>query len=425
MLAESIGILTFEVRMRLAGLLVAVAALCLAYPDAAHGADAAAVDGLRTYLSTPASERPPIGEQPFAIAPLSRDDAAAARDLLIDDWRTRLRAERQPEIDRGVIALDGLDMPIFVKVFGDKPASGRSLFISMHGGGNAPPRVNDQQWRNQQRLYEPAEGVYVAPRAPTNTWNLWHEPHIDRLFDRLIEDMVVIHDVDPNRVYLMGYSAGGDGVYQLAPRMADRFAAVAMMAGHPNESQPLGLRNLPFALHVGALDDGYGRNRIAAEWGEKLKALHEADPEGYVNVVELHEGKGHWMDREDAAAVPWMAKFTRDPFPRRVVWRQDDITHQRFYWLAVDADQAKGGAEARAAVDGQEISVEATDVEKIAIRVAEELLDLDKEVVIRTGDRELFRGEIQRTIAAMAKSLTERGDPASIFVGEVRVDLAH
>ena len=40
---------------------------------------------------------------------------------------------------------------------------------------------------------------------------------------------IVFEDVDPNRVYLLGYSAGGDGVYQLAPRMADRFAAASMM----------------------------------------------------------------------------------------------------------------------------------------------------------------------------------------------------
>jgi dienelactone hydrolase len=28
-------------------------------------------------------------------------------------------------------------------------------------------------------------------------------------------------DVNPNKVYVMGYSAGGDGVWRLAPRMAD------------------------------------------------------------------------------------------------------------------------------------------------------------------------------------------------------------
>ena len=46
---------------------------------------------------------------------------------------------------------------------------------------------------------------------------------------RLIENLVALQEVNPNRVYLMGYSAGGDGVYQVAPRMADTLAAAAMM----------------------------------------------------------------------------------------------------------------------------------------------------------------------------------------------------
>jgi dienelactone hydrolase len=91
----------------------------------------------------------------------------------------------------------------------------------MHGGGNAPSTVNDRQWKNQVGLYTLDEGVYLAPRAPTNTWNLWHESHIDTLFDQLIHAAVLFEGVNPNKVYIMGYSAGGDGVYQLAPRMAD------------------------------------------------------------------------------------------------------------------------------------------------------------------------------------------------------------
>src|SRR4029079_6284804 len=103
--------------------------------------------------------------------------------------------------------------------------------------------------------------------------------------------MIILEDVDPNRVYLLGYSAGGDGVYQLAPRMADRWAAASMMAGRTNAVQHLGLRNLPFAIHVGALDAAYNRNKIAGEWGKKLDDLQKADPEGYVHVAKLHEGR--------------------------------------------------------------------------------------------------------------------------------------
>jgi len=46
-----------------------------------------------------------------------------------------------------------------------------------------------------------------------------------------------------------------------------------MMAGHPNEASPLGLRNVPFAIQVGALDVAYKRNEVAAEWGRKLDEL--------------------------------------------------------------------------------------------------------------------------------------------------------
>jgi len=31
-----------------------------------------------------------------------------------------------------------------------------------------------------------------------------------------------------------------------------------------------------------------------------------------------------------------MAKHTRNPIPEKIVWRQDDVTHSRFYWLAID-----------------------------------------------------------------------------------------
>ena len=53
------------------------------------------------------------------------------------------------------------------------------------------------------------------------------------------------------------------------------------------------------------------------------------------------------MNREDASAVPWMAKFRRDPVPKKVVWHQDDVTHDRFYWLAVEPGQAQAAVDRR------------------------------------------------------------------------------
>ena len=188
-----------------------------------ESASRAAVDALKAELDKGDPWGEVIAARSFSQVPLTKSDAARAKELLWQRHAVRIAKEREAEIAKGVLRDGKHSMPIFLTTFGKEPKDGWSLWISMHGGGGAPTYVNDQQWENQKHLYQLDEGIYVAPRAPTDTWNLWHESHIDRLFDRLIEDLIVLKHVDPNRVYIMGYSAGGDGVYQLAPRMADRF----------------------------------------------------------------------------------------------------------------------------------------------------------------------------------------------------------
>jgi hypothetical protein len=384
---------------------------------------------LSAWLQQPPDGRPVIADAPFARVALSRADAERAAQLLWEDHAAKIRATRTPEMMAKVIVLDGLRMRFEMMSFGDSspvPTGGRSLFLSMHGGGGAPTAVNDSQWKNQIRLgrgYAPKEGIYLAPRAPSDTWDLWHQAHIDRFFARLIENLVVLNQVNPDRVYLMGYSAGGDGAYQVGPRMADRWAAVAMMAGHPNEASPLGLRNLPFAIQVGANDSAYKRNTVAAEWGRKLDDLQKSDPAGYIHFTELHAGKGHWMDLDDRKAIPWMEKYSRNPIPEKVVWRQDDVTHDQFYWLAVDAGSAKAEQEIEAERKGNEITVRAKGIGNVRIRLNDAMLNLDQPVTIRSGDTVLFQGKCDRTILNLMQTLQEKGDPRLMFGAEAKVKL--
>ncbi len=379
-----------------------------------------AVAALRKFLDGVPAERPALGEQRFAAVALRREDASEARKLLWDDHVRAIKETRAGEMQARRVSAGGAQMPFHYSVTGRRPESGRSLYLSMHGGGGAPKHVNNAQWENQKRLYRVPEGVYLAPRAPTDSWDMWHKGHIDVLFDRLIENLIVFEGVNPNRVYLMGYSAGGDGVYRLAPRMADRFAAASMMAGHPGNASPLNLRNTPFSIHVGANDGAYNRNNIARDWGKKLDNLQKKDPGGYVHWTMIHGGKGHWVDGQDAAAIPWMAKHTRNPLPERIVWRREN--HARFYWLA--AGRVPGGAVVRATRKGQEIDLQAGADTELLVRVNDRMLDLDREVTVRSGGRELFKGRIERTIAMLARTLAERGDPAAIFSGEISVSMA-
>lgn len=367
----------------------------------------------------------PVQNLTCARQALSRAQAETAHRLMWESHAARIRRDRAAELDAAVVRVGDVTMPYRVREFGKRPESGWSLWISLHGGGGAPAEVNDQQWRNQAQLYTLEEGLYVTPRAPTNTWNLWHVPDIDRLFARLIETMIAARGVDPDRVYVIGYSAGGDGVYQLAPRMADRWAAAGMMAGHPNDASPLGLRNLPFALQVGGRDTAYQRHEAAATWARQLDELRQKDPEGYEHFVKIHGQYGHWMNGEDRVALPWMARFRRNPVPRRVVWKQSPVLHDHFYWLTVPEGTARAGALLRADIAGQTITItSAESVAKLLIRLDDRLVNLDQSVVVRMQDRILFEGSVPRTLVTLDQSLRERGDPRLQFAAQIEVDVS-
>jgi len=353
---------------------------------------------------------------------LSKTKADAYSSESLTQRKKELSAERQQDFDSKTIKHGELKMPYTFIKFGKAPATGHSLYISMHGGGSAPAAVNDRQWKNQIRLYKPEEGYYLAPRAATDTWNLWHEGHIDPMFDTIIENFVALKGVDPNKIYITGYSAGGDGTYQLGPRMADRWAAAAMMAGHPNEARPDNLYNLPFFIQCGAKDAAYDRNKIATQWGAKLGTLAKANPGGYKHKTIIYPNFGHWMNGKDAVAIPWMASHTRNPWPKHIVWHQDDITGKRFYWLYNDAPIK--GQMITASIDGQKILLDSDNVPSITLRLSDKLLDLDKEfTVINKQGKELFKGKVPRSKEAIERSIKQRFDPTSIATAELKVTL--
>lgn len=360
--------------------------------------------------------------QDGAALGLSRDAADRLAADLYTVWAARERPLREEELNSGVITCGTDQMRIWFQSIGEAPQDGRALYISLHGGGSAPAEVNDQQWQNQQKLYAPKDCIYVAPRAPTDSWNMWHQAPLDALLDRLIQDMVLARGVNPDRVCIMGYSAGGDGVYQLAPRMADRFAAAAMMAGHPNETRPDGLRNLPFTLHMGAEDSAFKRNEVARTWKEQLAKLRAADPDGYPHFVKLHAGMGHWMQRKDAEAVPWMESRRRRTRPQRVVWLQDDVVHPRFYWLATSAPKA--GARCVAQISGQCIDIEeCSGFTDLRIRLDDLMCDLDQPVTLRWQGQVLCEQRVPRQRGIIEATLRERGDARGIYCAEISVPL--
>ena len=352
---------------------------------------------------------------------LSKLESQRVEKKLYTDFKDSLLLKRNSEMKARLIKINNREIKFDIKFFGKKSEQGWSLFFSLHGGGGEPKSENDRLWIRHKTLYELENGILFTPRSPTNTWNMWHQSHVDTFFNRIIQNMIAFHDVDPNKIYLMGRSAGGDGVYQLAPRMADRFAAAAMSAGHPNEASPLGLRNLPFTIHVGEHDNLYNRNKVAIDWGDQLKVLQKNDPKGYVHFVKIYKGKPHWMDNLEASALIWMSDFIRNPYPGKIIWRQDDVLHKRFYWLK-NINPSVGDL-IEAEISGQVININSSTVSSVIIQLNDNLIDMDKKVVVKYRGKNLYNGYVSRNENIIKDSILEYGDPQSIYYGQIFISL--
>jgi len=353
-------------------------------------------------------------------------DRATAERVVALAWQDAKQQQGQAaaaEIATKKIALGDKSLKWWERTFGDAPDGKHSLWITMHGGGQGTEEDNDRNWKGYFGRYEfPPGSINVAPRAPANTWDMWHVPWVDDLFDRLIADYVIHHNVDPNHVYLIGYSAGGDGVYQLAPRMADRFAAAAMCAGHPNEVTPEGLRNLPFFLYMGGADDAYKRNTVVAEFSAKLDALQSQDPDGYDHRLTVYPGLPHNMQGREAEVIPRMAAHTRTPWPKRVVWKQDlDAPHDQLYWLAREVKAGEANEIYAAHVEGQIITLETPAAGNLTLCLSDALVDLEVPVRVMIAGRVLFEGKVARSFTAILQSLQERNDPKMVATARLPV----
>lgn len=223
-------------------------------------------------------------------------------------------------LDVCVMKYGSHQMKYTMDIIGNPDADGTyPLYIALHGGGGAPEESNNEQWLQMTDYYKGAvsNGIYVACRGIEDVWNTHFVDDSYPLYDRLIENMILLKHADPNRVYLLGFSAGGDGVFAVAPRMADRFAAVNMSSGHPNGVSLLNAANLPFEIQVGIRDyysEDAMRSIRAAEFEKTLTDYSLQYGCSYPHRVLVHVPAGHnYLDSEDGAqtVVKDPAEFAR------------------------------------------------------------------------------------------------------------------
>jgi len=395
------------------------------------------------FAARPQEAAEPLPADAASLAEARQEAWNAYRDALTED-PTLLAETAANAMTEGEAT-----MRYTVQVIGDMPEDGYPLYIAMHGGGSGDtPAFNDEQWEEMQEYYSMALdcGVYVAVRGVRDTWDTHFNPESYPLYDRLIRYMILTQGVDPNRVYLEGFSAGGDGVYAISTRMPDRFAAANMSSGHPNGVSLVNLYNLPIQLQAGEFDEEYDRHRITAEYGLKLDDL-QAENGGYEHRTLIHYDCGHNYDDYDTVPIPvmhdiaawlndgdrahedvdsyppdYMDAFTRDPLPPKVIWdlstRADSRRTETFYYLSAPYTTNQGTVTVTADGDNR-FAVETRDVNgEFSILLNEEMVDFSRPVTFTVDG-----GETSLTLtpdrALLAATTADRGDPEYQFEAKV------
>jgi len=223
----------------------------------------------------------------------------------------------------------------YEKVVGKAGPSGYCLFVCLHGGGQGAASMNDSQWKQiipfEQNGFKQGT-IGVAARGITNTWNLHFVDESFPAITRLVEDYIIFKDVDPNKVYLMGFSAGGDGTYALSERIPFLFAACSPQAGHPNGISTINLCNLPTYLAAGEKDTAFKRNEICVDYYRQIIGHNGKYCGKYIAKVEVVKDSGHsfqcWKtprnsffngdknaSKSNDTAFTFMYSYTRNPNP--------------------------------------------------------------------------------------------------------------
>ena len=401
--------------------------------------------------------------------PLKLEEVPTIKDLLWAKYSEEQKRDprRAREHNEKRITYLSSAMRYDYRTIGSRPKTGYPLYIALHGGGHCPANVNDGQWNHMKGLYKGSvrNGIYLAPRGISNGSALHSERHSFPLYDMLIENMILFEGVDPNRVYFLGFSAGGDGVYQISPRMADRLGAANMSAGHHNGVNPTNLYNLPFLMQVGEGDKAYGRNRATVHYSMRIDGLQRAHPEGYPHAVYVHAGRGHgfndrggsqtilanpvgWLQKNDGAkksvdtsAIRWLSSHTRNPLPEKIVWDAGTRAERggvegegkslwlstargrQFYWLDLTRGDMGGVIVARIDKPTNTVIID-QPTRWLRILLSGQMLDLSKPVNVKIRDKQCT---VSRTpnLKTLVHTLADRGDPNYMFEADIVIERSH
>ncbi len=132
----------------------------------------------------------------------------------------------------------------------DSAASPQPLIISLHSRGSSGTDLTEvDRFGTIDALHSglQLDAVVLAPQATGDKWDV----------EMIIKDLdwvLANRNIDPDRIYAIGMSMGGNGVADLAAAYPDRIAAAIVLAGGLTSGDVANLNKLPLWVVRGQSD---------------------------------------------------------------------------------------------------------------------------------------------------------------------------
>lgn len=316
------------------------------------------------------------------------------------------------------------------------PSKPTPLVVSLHGtNGDGPTYIPANREECEKRGW-----LLVAPSADANIGFAMSRPGVALVLECAAEVARRYH-VDPNRIYLEGMSMGAHSAWYIGGHYPDRWAAILPRSGAPWLCDKF----LDNFLHLPAYSmngdaDPLVDIKLARKGRDALKAL------GYAFEFREFAGRGHeiFMD-QNPAAFDWLEKQVRDPYPKKIVLKTEELIHGRSYWGEIRDWKTKKMSRAHhrgrdkveietrevntvparlsGAITAQRIELTAQNVARARIYLADALVNLDLPVEIACGGKVLFRKKVERSIPRMLQEAYARNEREMTFANWIDVKL--
>lgn len=347
-------------------------------------------------------------------------------------------------------------MPFYWGYKGDSiPQEGYPLFLYLHGSG---PKA--QEWKAGLFIcngFDDAPSAYFIPQIPNEgEYYRWWQKSKQFAWERLLRQAFVSGKFNPNRIYCFGISEGGYGSQRLASFYADYLAAAGPMAGgEPLKNAPAeNCRNIAFSLRTGADDAGFYRNKLTQYTKDEFARLQSLYPNNYTNKIELIPGYQHAIDYKPT--TPWLKQYVRNPYPKSFNWENfemDGLYRKGFYNLAV-VERSNDNEESRTYyemnINDNKIDLKADIVTykcietdphwgiqlkfeksyqpatkgKVIIYLNDQLVDLNREVILTVNGKEMFRGIVKPELRHLINSCATFFDSERLYPAAIEVEIS-